>query len=80
MNFRSLNKDEVAVVVAERSTGIILGPSGQRHLGSGEAFRAFGSMAEARAFAQCVVDAKPEVECGLYDSTGTRLERIVRTE
>jgi hypothetical protein len=80
MNFHSLNKDQVAVVLAERSTGIILTPGGQRYLGSGEAFRAFSSRGEARAFAQGVVNTKPEVECGLYDSTGTRLERIVRTE
>jgi hypothetical protein len=77
MKFSSLKQGQVAVVQAERSTGIVLKPEGGRHLDAGEAFRAFESLAAARAFAKGVVDAKPEVECGLYDCTGAHLERIV---
>ena len=76
MNFSALKKGQIAVVQAELSTGIVLAPDGRRYLGSGEAFRIFDSVTEARVFAQGVVAAKPEVECGLYDSSGTNLERI----
>jgi hypothetical protein len=77
MNFSSLKKGQIAVVQAEQDTGIVLTPNGQRHLGSGEAFRAFGSLAAARAFAQGVVAANPNVECGLYDCRGAHVERVV---
>lgn len=77
MNFTSLKQGQVAVVQAERSTGIVLTPDGRRHVGSGHAFRAFESLESARVFAQGVVDAKPEIECGLYDCTGSNLERII---
>lgn len=77
MNFSSLKQGQVGVVQAERSTGIVLKPEGGRHLGLGEALRAFESLEAARAFAKGVVDANPEVECGLYDCTGAHLERIV---
>jgi hypothetical protein len=79
MKFSALKKGQIAVVQAELSTGIVLAPDGQRHLGSGEAFRTFNSLAEARAFAQGIVAAKPEVECGLYDSTGGEIDRITTT-
>ncbi len=77
MKFSTLKQGLVALVQAERSTGIVLKPEGGRHRGSGEAFRAFDSLAAARAFAKSVVDANPDVECGLYDCTGAHLERIV---
>ena len=76
MNFSVLKQGQIAVVQAELSTGIVLAPDGQRYLGSGEAFRIFDSLAEARGFAQGVVAAKPDVECGLYDSAGAHIERI----
>ncbi len=76
MNFSALKKGQIAVVQAEVSTGIVLSPDGQRYLGSGEAFRTFDSLAGAQAFAQGVVAAKPELECGLYDSSGAHVERI----
>jgi hypothetical protein len=79
MNFSALKKGQIAVVQAELSTGIVLAPDGQRDLGSGEAFRTFDSLAAARAFARGVVVAKPEVECGLYDSSGAHVERITST-
>jgi hypothetical protein len=77
MNFSSLKRGQVAVVQAERGTGIVLTPEGSRHLGAGEAFRAFESLEAARDFAKGVADADAEVECGLYDCTGAHLERIV---
>jgi hypothetical protein len=76
MNFSALKKGQIAVVQAELSTGIVLAPGGQRHLGSGDAFCTFDTLAEAQAFAQSVVAANSEVECGLYDSGGKHLERI----
>ncbi len=76
MNFSTLKNGQIAVVQAELGTGIVLTPDGQRYLGSGEAFRTFNSLAAARGFAQGVVAAKPEVECGLYDPSGFRIERI----
>ncbi len=79
MNFSTLKNGQIAVVQAELGTGIVLAPDGQRYLGSGEAFRAFDSLAAARAFAQSVVAVKPEVECGLYDSSGVHVERITST-
>lgn len=79
MNFHSLKKGQIAVVQAERNNGIVLAPSGQWHLGLGEAFRVFESIAEARAFAHDLVNTRPEVECGLYDCTGAHLEHIVNT-
>jgi hypothetical protein len=78
MNLPLLKEGQIAVVQAEVSTGIVLTPSGQRYVGSGEAYRAFDSLASARAFAQSVVAAKPQVECGLYDSKGALIERIAR--
>jgi hypothetical protein len=80
MNFSSLQEGQIAVVQAELNTGIVITPDGHRHLGSGEAFRAFGSLAAAPAFAHSVVAANPQVECGLYDCTGTHMERIVSPE
>jgi hypothetical protein len=77
MNFSSLKQGQVAVIQAERTAGIVLTSEGTRHMGSGEAFQPFESLEAARAFAKGVVDAKPEVECGLYDCTGAHLERIV---
>ncbi len=79
MNFSTLKKGQIAVVQAELSTGIVLAPDGQRYLGSGEAFRTFDSLPAARTFAQRVVAAKPKVECGLYDSSGAHVERIIST-
>jgi hypothetical protein len=79
MDFPTLKPGQVAVVQAERSTGIVLTPAGGRHLGAGAPFLAFESLAAARAYAKGVVAAKPEVECGLYDCAGTHLERIVST-
>jgi hypothetical protein len=79
MNFLALKTGQIAVVQAELTTGILLAPDGQRYLGSGEAFRTFDSLASARAFAQGVVAAKPEVECGLYDCSGARIERLTGT-
>ena len=76
MNFSTVKKGQIAVVQAERNTGIVLTPDGRRYLGSGEAFRTFDSLREAQAFAKSVPVAKPEVECGLYDATGARLARI----
>ena len=76
MNFSTLKNGQVAVVQAELGTGIVLALDGQRYLGSGEAFRAFDSLAAARSFARTVVADKPNVECGLYDSSGTHIERI----
>ena len=79
MNFSSLKQGQVAVVQAERSTGIVLEPSGQQAFGSTKAFRSFDSLVAARAFAQGLVNTKPNVECGLYDCSGAHLERIVST-
>lgn len=79
MDFSTLKKGQVAVVQAELDTGIVLSPDSERYLGLGEAFRTFDSLAGARGFAQSVVAAKPEVECGLYDSSGAHIERITST-
>jgi hypothetical protein len=79
MDFSTLKKGQIAVVQAELSTGIVLAPDGQRHLGSGEGFRVFDSLAGARSFTRGVVAAKPQVECGLYDSSGAHIERITTT-
>jgi hypothetical protein len=76
MNFSALKEGQIAVVQAELSTGIVLAPDGQRYLGSGDAFRTFDTLAEAQEFAQSVVTAKPEVECGLYDFGGAHVARI----
>jgi hypothetical protein len=73
-----LSVGEFAVVQAEVATGIVLTTDGQqRHVGSGEMYRIFPSLDSARAFARQVVTPSPKVECWIYDSEQTYIERIV---
>ena len=66
MEFPKLQDDQHAVITVEVSTGIVLRHDGQRCVGSGETWRVFESLAEAREFAVAEVAAHPAFECVIY--------------
>jgi hypothetical protein len=68
MDFPKLQDDQHAVITVEVRTGIVLRHDGQRHLGSGETWRVFESLATARDFAIAEVAAHPEFECAIFDA------------
>jgi hypothetical protein len=77
MEFPELREGQRAVITAEASTGIVLTLDGQWRLGdSGEAWRVFESLADARAFATAEVRARPAIECGIYDSEHRPVQRV----
>ena len=77
MTFPVLTPGQFAVLQAEVATGIVLTTDGKWHTGTGEVYRIFGSRDSARAFAHQVATASPRVECHVYDSKQTHIERIV---
>lgn len=77
MTFPALGSGQFAVAQAEVSTGIVLTTDGEhRHTGGLEAYRIFDSLDAARLFAHSVVSIRPQVECGIFDSTQRPVETI----
>ena len=79
--FPTLSAPQVAVACVEAQTGIPLNVEGQRHRAcGGEIYRVFDSLGEARAFAEEAVEANPDIECVLFDSTGRGIGEIKAKE
>jgi len=76
MDFPTLQAGQFAVIHAEAATGIVLRLDGQRHLGDGEVWRVFESIATARDYAASEVRVRPTVECAIYDSQHQRVETV----
>ena len=77
-NFPVLQSPQVAVLMAEAATGIVLLPSGERMLGTHPegGFQVFDSLKDARDFCELRVATDPWVEFGLFDSQGTYIDAV----
>lgn len=71
-----LGTGQFSIVFAERSTGIILTPDGNRYLGQGEFFAIFNSLDEAEAYARNRVEHNPELECSIRDCDGNHVKFV----
>jgi hypothetical protein len=77
-DFPPLASNEFALGFAEVATGIVLDVNLERWRRDAPKprFQKFSSAAEARAFALQLIAQHPSVECWLYATAGTPLERI----
>jgi len=76
MDYPSLQAGQYAVIHVEAATGVVLRLDGQRHLGRGEVWRVFESIANARDYAASEVRARPTIACVIYDSRHERVEEV----
>jgi hypothetical protein len=68
-----LAQGQRSVVFAEKNTGILLTPQGERHVGQAQCYRVFDSEVEALAFAQTYVEQHAAVECSIRDEDGKHI-------
>ena len=69
-----LNCGQRSIVFAETSTGILLTPNGERHIGQEECYTVFDSEEEATAFARRFVEEHPAIECSIRDENGNHIK------
>jgi hypothetical protein len=74
-----LEAGQRAVLFAERNTGILLLPTGERHVGQADCYRVFNSEDEAVAFAHAYLEQNPSIESSIRDENGNPV-RLVRKE
>lgn len=79
VDFPNLKDDQHAVLCAEVCTGIVLGLDRARLTGSGEVWRVFECLSEARDFAAAEIVTHPESECCIYDSK-RQMVQVLRNE
>jgi hypothetical protein len=61
------------VCLCERATGIVCNADGSWDISKGPVpFVDFDTRTEAEDYCRLVILEKPEIECGIYDSTGSR--------
>ena len=76
--FPDLRSGQVAILMAEAATGIVLMPSGERMLRACpvERFQVFDSLEEARSVCEKRVGADPKVEFLLFDAEGEYIDAV----
>lgn len=72
--FPSLRDAQVAVLVAEGLTGIVLSLDGNRAIADEERYRVCDSIEEARVLIKRLVLEHPLWECVIYDQYANRIE------
>lgn len=76
-NFPNIKPNQVALLYADRNTGIILNRNFKYNINSNELeFTIFNSKIEADIFCKKIVELNPSIECNIYNDTKEHICRI----
>lgn len=76
LTFPTIAFPQVALLYAETRTGIVLFLDGKRFFGTGTVFVVFPNREEAEMHARKAVEENSEIECAIYDHSGSYLAAI----